>query len=530
MLCFVLPSSAMASGLSFSITPTIFDMAAVPGQSWETSLKVVNNNPYELTVYASAVNFVPQGERGHGSFLPVTPTEMTGTTLAEWMNVTNEPIVIAKESSVSVPVQVTVPQAAAPGGHYAAIMIATNPPENDGSSKIRTSQIIASLFFVRIAGDVIEHGEVRTFRPTSAFAGSPEMSFEMRFENKGNVHLLPRGEIVITNMWGKQRGVIPINQESNFGNVLPESIRQFDFTWKGEASLLDIGRYEANLTLGYGVEEKKFTTRGTSFWVVPIKPVLIFLGSALFCIVFVTWSVRAYVRYMLRLSGIDPSAPVRPSGQPRYILGEGDVRIERPVSVAAPVRAGVSDLRSRLAGVHAFWDSLKVLAGFVFAYKRFFATTLGFILLFFVVWWYVANVTVSDRDFEVTIEAGATPVTLSSEEILHERDAVLPPAVESPATTSPEQAFAITIVNAGNTPGEGGVLADQLTAAGYTVGDISADLETERETSVIVYDPALEATALKLSDMMGGVLLSAFTDETKAPSITIYIGNDYTPE
>jgi len=170
ILTLSMPALLLANGLSFSITPTIFDMAAVPGQSWDTSLKVVNNNPYELTVYASAVNFIPQGERGHGSFLPVIETEMTGTTLAEWMTVPQGPIVIPKESSVSVPVNIIVPVEASPGGHYAAIMIATSPPKDDGTSQIKTAQIIASLFFVRIAGDVIEHGEVRTFRPTSMFA------------------------------------------------------------------------------------------------------------------------------------------------------------------------------------------------------------------------------------------------------------------------------------------------------------------------------------------------------------------------
>jgi hypothetical protein len=531
------PLYSRAEGLSFSITPTIFDMAAMPGQAWDTSLKIVNNNPFELTVYATPVNFEPRGERGYGSFLPVAPTESNGVTLAEWMTVPAESIVIPKESSVALPVSIRVPADAAPGGHYAAIMVGTRPPERDGSLRITTSQIITSLFFVRIAGDVVEHGEVRTFRGVHYVTGKPEMAFELRFENKGNVHLLPRGEIVIKNMWGKERGIIPINQDGNFGNVLPESIRQFDFSWTGEASMFDIGRYKAELTLGYGTEEKKFTTRATAFWVIPVKPLLIFVVSIVAIVWFVTRSVRAYIRYMLRMSGIDPDATPTTSARPRYVLGEGDVRIERAqaVSVAAPVKAGVRDLRARLAGVHELFSMLRVVAAFIRSYRVFFISVLGFIALFVVVWWYLANVTTKHRDFEVTIDAGSEPTTLSSEEILHDRSAAPPAVHEAQATSTDvegvEQSFVLNVVNAGSTPGQGGVVADILTAAGYTVDDLSADLEEERAVSAIIYDPSLEVIALDMSERLGGILPSAFADATASvPSITIYIGNDYHAE
>jgi len=352
------------------------------------------------------------------------------------------------------------------------------------------------------------------------------MSFELRFENKGNVHLLPRGEIVITNMWGKQRGVIPINQDSNFGNVLPDSIRLFEFTWKGEASLLDIGRYKADLTLGYGTEQKKFTTRGTAFWVIPLKPVLIFVISFLLGIWFITRTVRAYVRYMLRMSGINPDAP-QTLGRTRYVLGEGDVRIERTVSVAKPVTAGIRDLCQRLSGGHEFVASFKVILGFIWSYRIFFLSVLGFIALSMVLWWYVASVTTAERDFEITIDSGNEPVVISSEEILHQRVEASVETTSTEAATT-EQSFKLDIVNAGHIPGQGGVLADKLAANGYTIDGLTADLVEERSVSVIVFSPELEVEALRISEIMGGVLLSAFADATATTStITVYLGNDY---
>jgi hypothetical protein len=57
-------------GLSLSVTPTLFQMSAVAGQSWSSGVKVINNNPHELTVYAQVVNFAPQGESGEGKLIP----------------------------------------------------------------------------------------------------------------------------------------------------------------------------------------------------------------------------------------------------------------------------------------------------------------------------------------------------------------------------------------------------------------------------------------------------------------------------
>ncbi len=531
-------AAVFANGLSFSVTPTIFDMAAMPGQAWNSAVKVVNNNPYELTIYATPVNFVPQGERGHGAFLPISDTD-DAHTLAEWMDVSSEPFVIPAESSVGIPVNISVPQDASPGGHYAAIMIGTRPPIEDGKVEIKTSQIITSLFFVRIAGDVIERGEVRTFRTGSWFAGKPEMSFEVRFENKGNVHLIPRGEIKVLNMWGKERGIIPINHETNFGNVLPESTRQFDFTWRGDTSLADIGRYKAELTLAYGQEEQKFVTRAVGFWVIPVKPVLIFLLGFALAAWLITRSVRAYVRYMLRMSGIDPDQPNRGS-RPRYVLGKGDVRIEQrsasPVTVVAepvvainaPVWAGFIDLKARLKGVHANFDMLRVLWRFVLSYPRFFMSALGFIVLFVVVWSYLASVTTKQRDYEVTIDSGNQPVTLSSEEIM--RDAT--PVADAPASDEmdaqpTDQAFTLKVVNASDTPGVGGSIADDLTSRGYRVDTLTAELDDVRPTTAIVYDPRVLEEAKILSDIFDNAPISAYTDPSATnPGITVFIGND----
>jgi hypothetical protein len=172
-----------------------------------------------------------------------------------------------------------------------------------------------------------------------------EATFNLRFENTGTVHVRPVGDIRIFNMWGKERGVIPVNQGTAFGNVLPKSIRQYDFRWSGDFSPFDIGRYRAVVTLGYGSEVTRTTNAATYFWVVPVVPVALTLGGILFFILSSVYVIRRYIRNVLiieqrRLGIVHP-----PTGTRRVERNHGSVytRIIRfRIGVALLLYVGVS--------------------------------------------------------------------------------------------------------------------------------------------------------------------------------------------
>jgi len=505
-------------------------MSVVPSQAWNSSVKVINNNKHEITVYAQVVDFAAEGESGEGKFLPILePTAESGTTLAQWITLSKEPILIAPEQSYSIPFTVQVPEDAAPGGHFAAILIGTKPPEGEGSFRVSTSQIVTSLFFVRIAGDVIEDGVVREFTVRNSFTDIPKAEFEVRFENKGNVHLKPQGEILITNMWGKERGVIPINQQTHFGNVLPQSIRKFEFSWEGEHSFSDIGRYKALLTLAYGEDNRKFETTTEYFYVIPVKATGIVLGTFVAFVLFVRWSIKAYVRRMLLLAGVEPDAGTYARQRRKSFEKEGDVRIVK-ASMRAPVRRGVSDFKGRLQSTDAFLGKVTAFFGFVMSYKLFFISVIVLLLGAAASTVFIMQVTEEQRDYEIVISNADTDVKISSEEIMHdakEKSVEVPP-LEQTETNETTQAYSIVLVNSSDTPGAAGHLQTALEQKGYVIDELKSDFEKSKETSVVVYDIEYQEEALLLGKEVGNALLSVnpSTDAT-SPSITIYIGNDY---
>jgi hypothetical protein len=225
-------------------------------------------------------------------------------TLARWIEIAPGPFFVPREKSIEVPFSVRIPRDAPPGGHYAAILVGTQPSaETIEGASVSISSFVSSLLFVRIKGAVVEDGDIREFLAERNFYQKPNAAFTLRFENKGNVHLKPQGDITIYNMWREERGKIPINQKTDLGNVLPKSIRKFTFEWQGKESLFEAGRYRAVATLTYGKENLQNVYRATSFWVVPVVPVAVILGGFALFILIMILAIRAYVRRSLRLYG-----------------------------------------------------------------------------------------------------------------------------------------------------------------------------------------------------------------------------------
>lgn len=507
----LLPAFVFAqNAVSISVSPAIYEMNASPGQIWESKLRIVNNNAFELTVYAETVNFRPLGEDGTSQFLPKEPADGESSTLAQWIGVPKSSLVIPPEQTLEIPIRIELPDDAPPGGHYAAVLVGTRPPEDrDSNTRVETSQIVSSLIFLRVAGDIDESGHIRSFRTTQSIIESPTATFEMRFENTGNVHLRPEGEIRIYNMWGQERGVIPINRHTLFGNILSSSIRSFNFTWTGEWSPADIGRYTAEATLAFGEDERRFASSETAFWLIPWRVLLVIIAVIGSIIWLLTWLVKMYVRRMLSLAGLSEENPL----QQKLATTR-----RREVSVVAPIEAGILDLRSRLQSNHA--HRLSVLVKYIAEYKLFFIGVVIVLLTVYMIFWFANSVSESDREFEVTIKGAGEAVTVNSESMKYEQQ-------QTDIVVAKRDVPPVRLVNRSGESGAAAKVALVLEELGFTIESVSTDLNATERRTVIVFDPSAEEASLELSTVLDNALLSAYVIENEAdPLITVYVGSD----
>ena len=295
--------AADSTSLTITVTPPLFQATQAPGTEWRSQLRLVNSNNYDITVTVVPQDFHPDGETGNAVLEDGAKGDPTDShRMSGWIEVPPGVLTIKRGTIAEIPFTIRVPVSADPGGHYGGLLVSTQPGNTAGVSGAGVSSGISSLIFLRVPGDVVEKGSIRDFYTEKDVIETPDAHFVLRFENEGNVHIVPQGSIVITNMWGKVRGKVNINESSTFGNVLPSSTRKFEFAWNElDPSPLEVGRYKAVATIVYGVEGRQTVERTVYFWIVPFKPVASIFGSLFFFIWFISWSIRRYIKKALNM-------------------------------------------------------------------------------------------------------------------------------------------------------------------------------------------------------------------------------------
>ncbi len=304
-----------ADSTSLTITPPFFELNVSPGDSWSSSIRVVNTNATDIQVHAIVMGFAASDAEGHGNFIPLSNLSGDSDALANWVTVSPSPITVPRGGATDVPFSISVPSDASPGGHYGAILIGTGAPTvASGTSQVGVSSYISALIFVSVAGNIVNSAQITQFSTDKGAYQAPDVHFAVRVQNDGNVHVRPVGFIQIYNAFGKKRGEIPINQSGSLGYILPSSTREFDVEWQGTPSLLDIGPYTAVVSLAYGENGIDSISETVGFWIVPIWQILEVLFVALIISLLFIFIVRRSVRKMLanemsRYGEIPPSQP-----------------------------------------------------------------------------------------------------------------------------------------------------------------------------------------------------------------------------
>ena len=204
-------------------------------------------------------------------------------TLKDYIRLPQVIIELKHNERARIPVKVVIPPDAEPGGRYGSILVTTvtkNPIKNATPGTAPASAIISrigTLFFITIPGDTLIDGQLQSFKTLpdkNVFAKGP-INFQILFENKGNLHLNPYGEIRVSNFLSDEVGFVELDP----WYALPHSLRSREVEWNREFL---IGRYTATLALNRGYENK-VDTASVTFWVLPWKVVAsVFAGLFLF--------------------------------------------------------------------------------------------------------------------------------------------------------------------------------------------------------------------------------------------------------
>lgn len=129
---------------------------------------------------------------------------------------------------------------------------------------------------ITVTGKEIEAGNIVTLRPLQNLFEFPSQ-VRVRFQNSGNVDVIPYGLIEIKDPLGKTVAKTVLNSNSDI--VLPETIRNFDTDIHSDKPFLLPGFYQISVNLHFGKYNQRLTKEAQFFSQGSIQPwVLALIG------------------------------------------------------------------------------------------------------------------------------------------------------------------------------------------------------------------------------------------------------------
>lgn len=288
-----------SDAVNVTITPLLREVSVKPGESFTGSIEIKNDSNETQTFFAAARDFTSSEDASTGAPKFLESAGTPAQSVSSWTTFKKASVEIASKGTATLDYEVKVPEAAEPGGHYAAIFASTQAPDVSGGSGVAIAARVGSLLLVTVDGDIRTSAEATNFKTDKLVYQAGPINFTASLKNSGNIHFKPKGTIDIKN--GSTSQSITFNE--NGGNVLPNSVR--DYVTKLDGSF-GFGRYTATLdaTAEAPNGDKIPLAATVSFWVIPWSTVIIVL-----LILAVLWMI---LKSGMKSSGSSSSAPAAP--------------------------------------------------------------------------------------------------------------------------------------------------------------------------------------------------------------------------
>ena len=285
-----LQNSLQVQGLG--IDPFLFELDMSAGQSTTQTITLINTTNKPLSFQASIHDFVPQGNTGQPRFLSSSEESDSKYSLSRWITIIKQPeFTLPPQAKTEITFAINIPANVEPGTHYGGILFGQPISQIEGSSSA-AEQKAGAIILVRL-GRSNEQISIENFASNKKIYSHGPVEFTTTLHNFGNVHSRPKGEVTVRNIWGRQVTQLPVNKDALI--VLPESKRVFPTEWSNK---LGFGRYTAEEVLFYGSPKVELRAQ-TSFWILPLKEIV--LGSII-ALIFAIISyilIRRYNRYII---------------------------------------------------------------------------------------------------------------------------------------------------------------------------------------------------------------------------------------
>lgn len=263
-----------AAGQALEIAPPLLNLVGNPGDTVNTTINIRDISASSLVVTSEVNDFTANGEDGVPK-ITLDSEEISPYSLKPWISPIGK-LTLKPKQIQSLPVTITIPKNASPGGYYGVVRFTAAAPGMD-TTGVSLSASLGTLIFLRVSGDAKESMTIDDYYTSKngdrgSFFDAAPVDFSIRMKNTGNVYERPVGRITVTDLFGQTIANVNMNLEQRA--VLPGSTRKFDAPLdKGViGSRTLFGMYRASLSVSYG--NNLTVQKNLTFWVIPWRLIL----------------------------------------------------------------------------------------------------------------------------------------------------------------------------------------------------------------------------------------------------------------
>lgn len=171
----------------------------VPGETYNLSITILNpvNATKDLNYKAYAAPYSVVTEEYNADVASKTDH----TRMADWITIANPTGTLAPNESTELDFTITVPEDAAGGGQYAAIIVGIDNENKTHDNMIVSNVLeIASVLYAKVDGEITHAGQILE-NNVPFFVFEPVIGVSALVENTGNMHEIASGTITATNVF-----------------------------------------------------------------------------------------------------------------------------------------------------------------------------------------------------------------------------------------------------------------------------------------------------------------------------------------
>ncbi len=241
--------SPVQAASSIAVAPALQQIVLnQEGETTQAHVQLKNNTESEVSFTLSAVNFGSLDDSSGLIFQGQGISQLDAQySLTNWISISPSKVTIPPGLEVDIAVTVTNLPDLSPGGHYAAVLATTDSGAGIPNT-VGLKQALSSLLFVTKKGGENYEEILSGISIPKTTLQLPD-AVQIQVQNKGNVHIVPRGLVQVIGYGNQVVAQGAINEDSSL--LLPGTNRWLKVPLHQTALLVWPGQYRVRVSLRY---------------------------------------------------------------------------------------------------------------------------------------------------------------------------------------------------------------------------------------------------------------------------------------